>query len=94
MTRNRRASISLGLISLLSLFGEGLGSARVKPAADQARAARITYLKEHALPVRSIDAEDIDFADLEPLREVIGGRKHARRRRDIRGQMPPDPIPP
>ena len=75
VTRYGPAFISLGLISLLSIGGEGHGSARVKPVADQARAARIAYLKEHALPVRSIDAEDIDFADLEPLREVIGGRR-------------------
>jgi erythromycin esterase len=36
---------------------------------------RIAYLKKHAVPVRSIDAEDSDYADLEPLRGLIGNRR-------------------
>jgi erythromycin esterase len=51
------------------------GLAQAAAAADTAKEARIAYLKKHALSVRSIDAEDGNFADLEPLREVIGNRR-------------------
>jgi len=40
------------------------------PAAD--RLARIAWLKKHAIALRSIDPGDEDFADLEPLRKIIG----------------------
>jgi erythromycin esterase len=36
------------------------------------REARVAWLKEHAIALRSIDPGDDDFADLEPLRRVIG----------------------
>ncbi len=36
------------------------------------RDARIAWLKQHAVSLRSIDPADEDFADLEPLREAIG----------------------
>src|SRR5262245_1049806 len=41
-------------------------------AADVDRAARIAWLKEHAITLRSIDPTDEDFSDLEPLRKAIG----------------------
>jgi erythromycin esterase len=37
-----------------------------------AQEARVAWLKKHAIPLRSIDPADEDFADLEPLRKVIG----------------------
>jgi erythromycin esterase len=36
------------------------------------RDARVTWLKQHAIPLRSIDPSDEDFTDLEPLRAAIG----------------------
>jgi erythromycin esterase len=36
------------------------------------REARIAWLKQHAIPLRSIDPADEDFTDLEPLRAAIG----------------------
>jgi erythromycin esterase len=54
------------------MIGAGIGSA---PAEETTREARIAYLKKHAVPVRSIEAKDADFADLEPLRQMIGGRR-------------------
>jgi erythromycin esterase len=39
---------------------------------DADREAGVTWLKEHAIRLRSIDPADEDFADLEPLRKVIG----------------------
>ena len=62
-------------MGLFSFVGEGFGLVQARAVVDPARAARIAYLKEHALPVRSIDAEDVNFADLDLLREVIGGRR-------------------
>jgi len=41
-------------------------------AADVDRAARIAWLKEHAIALRSINPIDEDFSDLEPLRKTIG----------------------
>jgi erythromycin esterase len=32
----------------------------------------VAWLKQHAIPVRTIDPRDDDFSDLEPLRKVIG----------------------
>ena len=43
--------------------------------ANVSREDRIAYIKKYAVPVRSIDAEDADYADLEPLRRVIGNRR-------------------
>lgn len=40
--------------------------------ADLARDSRVTWLKAHAIPVRSIDPTDNDFTDFEPLKQVIG----------------------
>jgi len=54
--------------------GAGFGPAPAS-AEETTREARIAYLKNHAVPVRSIEAEDVDFADLEPLRQMIGGRR-------------------
>jgi erythromycin esterase len=33
---------------------------------------RVAWLKNHAAPLRSIDADDADFSDLEPFRKAIG----------------------
>jgi erythromycin esterase len=42
-----------------------------EPAAPD-REAHVAWLKQHAIPLRSIDPADEDFADLEPLRAAIG----------------------
>ena len=34
--------------------------------------ARVAWLKEHAIALRSIDPADEDFSDLEPLRKAVG----------------------
>lgn len=75
VTRYRWISVPLALSSLLSFVGEGFGSVQAAAAADAAKEARIAYLKKHAIRVRSIDAEGGNFADLEPLRDVIGDRR-------------------
>jgi erythromycin esterase len=36
---------------------------------------RVTWLKAHAIPVRSIDPADDDFSDLKPLKQAIGDAK-------------------
>lgn len=74
MKRSIGISTSIVVMSLISLAGEGLGSVQAAASA-KAQEARIAYLKKHAIPVRSIDADDGNFADLEPLREVIGNRR-------------------
>jgi len=69
-------SISLVAASLFLFVGEDLGGfLQTLGATDKTQETRIAYLKKHAIPVRSIDAEDGNFADLEPLREVIGSRR-------------------
>jgi erythromycin esterase len=70
------------MICLFSLFGAAFSGSQKPGGTVQAgapsaasREARIAYLKKYAIPVRSIDPQDGDFADLEPLRDVIGGRR-------------------
>ena len=76
MTRHMGISISLVAASLFLFVGEDLGGfLQTLGATDKTQETRIAYLKKHAIPVRSIDAEDGNFADLEPLREVIGSRR-------------------
>jgi hypothetical protein len=76
VTRTMGIAISLAVASLFSFVGESLGGFVQAPAgAYTAKETRIAYLKKHAIPVRSIDAEDGNSADLEPLREVIGNRR-------------------
>jgi erythromycin esterase len=43
--------------------------------AEKSADTRIAYLKKHASPIRSIDAEDGNFSDLESLRTAIGSRR-------------------
>src|SRR5947199_3209454 len=43
-----------------------------EPATPPSREARVAWLKEHAIGLRSIDPADDDFSDLEPLRAAIG----------------------
>src|SRR2546421_4659909 len=38
----------------------------------QSQGAKVAWLKDHALAVRSIDPADDDFSDLAPLRDLIG----------------------
>jgi erythromycin esterase len=68
-----------GTLALTTLTDVGVsanrGDSSHSQAADETRAARIDYLKKNAVPVRSIDAEDEDFADLAPLRRAIGDRR-------------------
>jgi erythromycin esterase len=72
----------IGLLALVPFFPAGISAAaEQKPvgagsaASAGAREARIDYLKKHAVAIRTLDARDGDFADLEPLREVIGDRR-------------------
>jgi erythromycin esterase len=41
-------------------------------AAREPSDARVDWLKKHAVPLRTLDPADEDFADLEPLRKIIG----------------------
>jgi erythromycin esterase len=75
LTRYPRIAIAAALLGLFSFLGRGAVPARPEAALDKTRDARIAYLKKYAVPVRSIDAEDGNFADLEPLRQAIGGRR-------------------
>src|SRR5206468_3505432 len=43
-----------------------------EPATPRSREARVAWLQQHAIPLRSIDPADEDFSDLEPLRAAIG----------------------
>jgi uncharacterized protein (TIGR03067 family) len=45
-----------------------------KPA-DISAEARVAWLKQHVAPLRTIDPNDEDFADLEPIRQAIGDNR-------------------
>ncbi len=54
---------------LLALF-PALGAAQVTPERLSAD-PRVAWLQDNVLPIRSIDPDDEDFTDLEPLRETL-----------------------
>jgi erythromycin esterase len=58
------------LLATMAVAPLACQAAQAQAAGDQA--ARVAWLKEHAIPLRSIDPDDDDFADLEPLRKAIG----------------------
>ena len=56
---------------LLALF-PALGAAQGTPQ-DLSGDPRVAWLRENVLPIRSIDPDDEDFADLQPLRAALDG---------------------
>lgn len=65
MTRNgRRSSRRFALVAALVL-----AAIDAHPQEDP----RVAWLAKHAVPIRSIDPSDGDFADLEPLRAMLAG---------------------
>jgi erythromycin esterase len=59
----------------IRIWVDAIESAKLAEARREALAAdpRVPWLRERAMPIRSIDPEDEDFADLEPLRETLDG---------------------
>jgi len=55
--------IILGLLCVTISFAE-----EIRPKDD----LRVSWLKKHAIPLRSIDPNDEDYTDLEPLAKVLG----------------------
>lgn len=55
------------LLLVLALLSPPLGAQE-----PDARDERVAWLREHAIPLRTIDPDDEDFADLEPLVGAIG----------------------
>jgi erythromycin esterase len=60
------------IVGLFVFLGLLPACAPVAWQADPDQEARVAWLKKHAITLRSIDPADEDFADLEPLRKVIG----------------------
>ena len=54
-------------LALLFLAGAMAGAGAREPVD-----AKVEWLKKHAVPLRTLNPADEDFADLEPLRKVIG----------------------
>ena len=82
VNRLLKISIFFAALNLLLLAGDSSARIRGSGGADQiapnekvARESRIAYLKKHAIPISSIDADKVDFADLQLLRKAIGGRR-------------------
>lgn len=51
-------------------------SAASQPGSTEwSAAARVAFLRQHAVPIRTIDPDDDDFADLMPLKAAIGGAR-------------------
>ena len=65
-----RTRFMLGAAILVGCLGN-LSADDAKPA-DVPTAARVTWLKEHTAPLKSIDPADEDFSDLEAIRKAIG----------------------
>ncbi len=73
-------ALAIGLLaqeSLLPVSGAlaDRGQAQASAAVNLTEEDRIAGLKKHAVAVRSINAADLNFTDLEPLRGVIGNRR-------------------
>ena len=62
---------ALYVMLLLALF-PALGAAQPTPQ-DLSGDLRVAWLRENILPIRSIDPDDEDFTDLEPLRAALDG---------------------
>lgn len=62
---------ALYVMLLLVLFPT-LGAAQRTPQ-DLSEDPRVAWLRENVLPIRSIDPDDEDFTDLEPLRAALDG---------------------
>src|SRR6476646_1280732 len=69
---NMRRAFSLVQFVIVGLVMQAASALADEPQATPQREARVAWLKEHAVGLRSIDPADEDFADLEPLRKVIG----------------------
>lgn len=54
---------------LLAMYGCDSGTAPPPPVSP------VEWLESHALKVRSVEPDDDDFQDLEPLRQVLGDRR-------------------
>ncbi len=76
-SRNGEAKKTIFAFAVLTLALSGSFSGRALSSAppNVDREERIAYLRGHAVPVRSLDPEDANFDDLEPLRRVIGNRR-------------------
>ncbi len=75
---SRKASMyAISIIALWTAVTLSFGADKAdasKPAVPDAL-ARITWLKSHAAPLRSIDPADENYADLEPLAKAIGAAR-------------------
>lgn len=64
---------ALALTSVGAAFGAQATEAVTGSSPETAtQDPRVAWLDEHAVRIRSIDADDEDFSDLEPLRQLIG----------------------
>lgn len=75
----RRAALVRRLAAVAALAATHSAAARAVPAAGQdpeaEHEARVAWLRQALVPLRTIDPEDEDFADLEPLRAEIGAAR-------------------
>ena len=60
------------VLLLALLLALTTGTFAQQQSGDAARAARVAWLQEHAIALKSIDPQEEDFSDLEPLRKAIG----------------------
>jgi erythromycin esterase len=70
-----RLSLLLGAIAVVAFAQESSGpreSTFVDPKPRSEDAPKIDWLKKNAISIRTIDPDDDDFADLMPLKKVIG----------------------
>jgi erythromycin esterase len=65
----------LGLILLLTTILGAQDKAKTSQPPRSERDSRVEWLSKNAIPVRSIDPEDDNFADLMPLKKLIGNAR-------------------
>jgi erythromycin esterase len=73
LSRRARSAASSALSAVALLCCMAPGSAQ--PPKSTEDGARVAWLKKHAQPLRSIDPQDADFADLEAFRRAIGAAR-------------------
>lgn len=71
MSLNRTILLSLFLLSILNCLGQTKINSK-NNASKVDSTSKVAWLKQNAVPIRSIDPSDENFSDLIPLKNIIG----------------------
>ena len=62
----------MGKLPLFTLLCSIVACSQAQEIVSPVGDFRVTWLKQHAVPIRSVDPNDEDFTDLEPLGKALG----------------------